>query len=257
MAHIGSQIIAHSITYQLHNLSLHRPNEEGPGQRTEKQSKKKGITIDRCPCPIDPTHTIYVHNLEAHLRICNIGTREKRLAQQPFYRFNCNSGYNLEECTVVEERVCPERLAQKVQHTFLEVFNSDSANKLNVNNILNFKNGGEATHLGMREEMPIIESLVVAAVAREQSSADKLRHATQDALIVEKMISSGLLARTQLAAGEDCVDVIDEKKKSYYRDTAFVELGAGKGMLGLAVNSVCPEASIVMVERSGEKRSHF
>ena len=59
-----------------------------------KKSKFKNILLERIPCPIDPSHSIYKHNLLLHSKICNIRTRQLEMREELFYCLNCNSGVN-------------------------------------------------------------------------------------------------------------------------------------------------------------------
>ena len=44
---------------------------------------------DRIPCPIDPSHTVWSLQLNAHLKICNVVTANQQLVQQPYYSEVC------------------------------------------------------------------------------------------------------------------------------------------------------------------------
>ena len=59
-----------------------------------KKSKFKNVLLERIPCPIDPSHSIYKHNLLLHSKICNIRTRQLEMREEEFYCLNCNSGNN-------------------------------------------------------------------------------------------------------------------------------------------------------------------
>jgi U11-48K-like CHHC zinc finger len=57
-----------------------------------KKSKYKNVELERIPCPIDPSHSIYKHNLPLHSKICNVKTRQLEMKEEPFYCLDCNSG---------------------------------------------------------------------------------------------------------------------------------------------------------------------
>ena len=59
-----------------------------------KKWKFKNILLERIPCPIDPSHSIYKHNLLLHSKICNIRKRQLEMREEAFYCLNCNSGVN-------------------------------------------------------------------------------------------------------------------------------------------------------------------
>ena len=115
---------------------------------------------------------------------------------------------------------------------------------------------------------PILEKLVIETVAKSQSSPHKLRHALQDVYIVQTMVNNGLITWTPYYQDlyEKLIDSgntlesrkitmaepeIDQLVETSQINTAYIELGAGKGYLGLAVSAVRPLSTIVLVERSG------
>ena len=62
------------------------------GNRAVKKSKFKNILLERIACPVDPSHTIYKHNLLLHTKICNVKTRLTEMKEEQFYCQDCNSG---------------------------------------------------------------------------------------------------------------------------------------------------------------------
>src|SRR5690606_29308768 len=78
----------------------HRPDAVAVPKRVSARAgyssgaaNSSGIT--RIPCPIDPSHTIYKHDLQSHIKICNVGRREALMREQPYYREACNSRNNV------------------------------------------------------------------------------------------------------------------------------------------------------------------
>jgi hypothetical protein len=74
----------------------HKPNDEDCGSRANKKSKYKDLKVERIPCPLDPSHSIYKHDLDKHLKICNIKTNENKMEKELFFCLNCNSGNNID-----------------------------------------------------------------------------------------------------------------------------------------------------------------
>lgn len=230
----------------------HRPPGEDAGNRIQAQSKKQGIDVQRCPCPIDPSHSIYLHNLEAHVQICNIKTRNDLLKKEPYYLENCNSGtsdefLNIEGITTTMSTnvVDPDELVKKIIKAFKNV-ETDRFHNPHDNSDTSAA-GASLTTASTESTYDHIEHDILKTIASGQSSEDSLRHAKQDYRIILQMIQSGLITYPEN----------NERKLQQHnqqRDTVFCELGAGKGMLGLAVHSVQPTSTIVFVERSGTKR---
>ncbi len=174
----------------------------------------------RMPCPVDPSHTIYAHNLNAHVRVCTRSQDNNAMAAQPFYKANVNSG-----------RSCSDTA------TTTEQLSSDDAHAL-LARVLALAEGRYARLFSTAMEDavqqfitgPAAES-VMARIAEYGWAHAQARHAIQQASLVSHLERRGLLD------GE----------------TTVVELGAGRGSLGLAVKLAFPSARLLMVERAGVK----
>ena len=70
----------------------HRPAEEGAGWRVLKEAADKQVDFGRIPCPVDPTHSIYRHNLTSHTIRCTIRKGQDSMQFLPYYQQDCNSG---------------------------------------------------------------------------------------------------------------------------------------------------------------------
>lgn len=191
----------------------HRPPEESLPDRVQRLAGERE-EASRIPCPVDPSHTIYKFNLEAHLKICNASKHAAELQSMPYFSLNCNSGFNQLETPAPE--ISPEDLAAKVERVYLD----------EVLPCLELK--FEAIECGH------IEDKCVARLAKTQTSFQRLRHVKQDALIIAQL----------------------EQNKLFSPDThgTFIELGAGKGKLGVSIAAVAPNARVVFVEREGQRR---
>ena len=107
----------------------HRPNDEAPPARVLKKMREHSSTdqnkvpdLDaRIPCPIDPSHTIYKHNLDQHLKICNTKIRIEQLEKFDYYCKNCNtSGIIADEALSgnCEDELNLEHLILKIDKVF-------------------------------------------------------------------------------------------------------------------------------------------
>jgi hypothetical protein len=106
---------------------------------------------------------------------------------------------------------------------------------------------------------------------KEQTAFRRVKHIEQDIQMVHQMIDHGLLrdrhieddgtsymdgAKTGVhnnGTGSDNTSTSTEQRVADVSDMVYVELGAGKGLLGLAVNCADPEATLVLVERGVNK----
>jgi tRNA:m4X modification enzyme len=213
----------------------HRPTDESYTPRILKDARFGGCTeICRIPCPIDPTHTIFNYNLEAHKRICNTGTRLALLEKESYYQKDCNSGANLPTYIDASDpstdtnptpAVDAELLLKKVQECYRKFVETEIQEPFTE--IPSFLN---------QEEL-------FKVVAGGAVAFDRVRHAHQDVQIACQMATESMFPTSSSSS----------------KHHVYVELGAGKGMLGLTVKSAaeqcCPGmSSLVMVERSGVHR---
>jgi hypothetical protein len=110
-------------------------------------------------------------------------------------------------------------------------------------------------------------SIIVFQTGKEQTAFRRVKHIEQDIQMVHQMVDHGLLkdrhieddgtsymdgAKTGVpvnATDSENTSTSTEQRTAGASDTVYVELGAGKGLLGLAVNCADPEATLVLVER--------
>ena len=97
----------------------HRPVTETNSlpSRVIKKAKRQGQdAIIRIPCPIDGSHTIFQHDLEHHVKICNTAARTAEMQSQPYYCEDCNTGFNTD--TLPLQAVDCEKLLKKIQQLY-------------------------------------------------------------------------------------------------------------------------------------------
>jgi tRNA:m4X modification enzyme len=222
----------------------HRPSDESVPKRVLRDAQYHGFTeIIRVPCPIDPSHSIFNCNLESHLKICNTGARIAFLEKQPYYCKDCNSGNNLPTLSPRDG----------------EVQGTEEGHSPNLDSLLLKVRDIFSSHVASEIEEPSSEIPIgidrdelFKTVAGEAVAFGRVRHAHQDVHIVSQMATKAMFPSP---SSSDC----SNSSSALQPHHVYVELGAGKGMLGLAVKSAaeqsCPGASsLVMVERSGVHR---
>ena len=183
----------------------------------------------RIPCPVDPSHSIYADCANKHVKICNITTERRAMESEPYYCLNCNSGAPSDADTDAGRSVVDaDGLLSKINSFYSSLGPLVAVEPRDVDTPVS-------------DELRLIEETVVKAVAPAQSSFKQLRHAQQDAKIVYEMLKHKLLPAS------NCDGLSST-------NTVYVELGAGRGVLGQAVSSVSSESSLVLVERSGQRR---
>ena len=231
----------------------HRPSHEAPSERVRRlamassSSEGNRSGAERIPCPVDPSHTIYLHNLAAHVQICNVSKDLKRLEQQSYYCKDCNSGSSHlwnnnsppSEGSDRNKEVCAKTLAAKIRDCFEdhvkaeleepEVWKEEEGQENKVQEEEEGQDNEEKEGAGRG-----VYKEIMAQLGAEQTSFQRLRHIKQDADIISQMATFQLFSR-------DCRHV-------------FIELGAGKGKLGVSLRVVAPLSRVVFVERSGQRR---
>mmetsp|Transcript_13387 Transcript_13387/g.20132 ORF Transcript_13387/g.20132 Transcript_13387/m.20132 type:complete len:391 (+) Transcript_13387:36-1208(+) len=201
----------------------HRLTSDDIPARVLNDAKAVGSTeITRIPCPIDPSHTIFSHNVNAHIKVCNTGARNALMEKQPYFCKDCNTGYNVKCASPSPVNV--DDLVRKVRNCYHTKVQPEMQ---------------EPTSQGT---VSVPEADIMEAVGGTSTAFAKIRHARQNVCIVREMTAEGLIST--------------DPHPSERRPTAYVELGAGKGMLGLAVKTAAGVSGsrLVMVERMGVHR---
>ena len=174
----------------------------------------------RIPCPVDPSHTIYEDKVAQHVLICNAAKQQMALEAETWFCLNCNSGTSIPSSASDNQVIVdPDALLAKINSCWAALGEQISVRPAPLE--------GEETESERR-----MTETVIQAVAQGQSSFKQLRHAKQDAKIVLEMSKADLLHESA---------------------TIYVELGAGRGVLGHSVSSVAPNAKLVLVERAGQR----
>lgn len=230
----------------------HRPVTETDSlpSRVLKKAKREGQeTIIRIPCPIDNSHTIFQHDLEHHVKICNTAARTAEMKSQPFYCENCNSGFNTD--TLPLREVDCEELVKKIRR----IYSDDVAPFVSE--------PAETT-------VTIPSDKIIQAVAGSATSFQRVRHARQNVDIVRQMVAANLLVLdepscrsspgnsdydapltyVELGAGLSVFDFVHMNyiASARYELVLIVRTHVGKGMLGLAVKSASrPDSQLVLV----------
>jgi tRNA:m4X modification enzyme len=199
------------------------PNSLYCGNHMQSMCKDTAISESdqRIPCPIDPSHTIYLRNRDAHIKICNAGKHQQVLESLPYFCQNCNSGLSSE--TTTEEEADPALLLQKINSAFEEVV-IDLLEKEDEN-----------------KDSTTVDTRIRTALCGEQSAFNRLRHVEQDIAIVNKLMQYHLL--------DDNTTLSPKTIPSTY-----IEFGAGKGLLTQSIHLCDRSASFLLIERSGNRR---
>lgn len=201
----------------------------------------KGSKWKRIKCPIDPTHTIYEHKLQKHLKICPKAKQIAKERSQVYYRENINKGgmgsiqdpiNGTEEATYEEPTTeFGVLLAKRILNAYCDLFlhgtnyTSQSSNELY--NAIPLKD-----HYASESKRGLEEDLDKCRI-----KIGGTKHMQQIGSMVGHTRASNLLnASTQ----------------------TVLEMGAGRGTTGFVVASTLSketgkDVNLVMVEKSGSR----
>jgi tRNA:m4X modification enzyme len=174
------------------------------------------------PCPIDPSHTVFADQVKHHVKVCTGAKQKAASLQQPYFSAGLNGG-------AVDHAASSDAVAPA------------AALSLSRDDDVTFYRQIEAlytTHIGSVRQMHLkadeCDGLMKAASTAGAEHAT-YRHLVQQASIVGNMERVGIL---QPSGGE-----------STSTHPVFVEFGAGRGMLSLAIREAVPSAPLLLVER--------
>jgi len=164
-------------------------------------------------------------NMKRHLKICNASKTLRHLEKQEYYCKDYNSGSSSgsggdSDGAKGVVRVDADALLAKIT-----AINADIV----------VRPAPDTT-------MTAYESLIVDHIAGGKTATKRVKHPRQDASIVRVLVEGDILA---IPPAFDKTTITRNAKGT------FVELGAGKGLLGLAVYLVNPRTDVVLVERGG------
>ncbi len=184
-----------------------------------------GSTHARVPCPIDPTHSVFEHKLQRHLRVCSAAKQQDAQRTLPFFRAGINSGYQRpsvaakvilsSEPTIFAEQV------KKLYNTYV------GALRAPIHTSGDAKMGADGDPLGQ------------TSVVKHPSE----KHVAQHTSILEHMFRVGILPAQKETAVE-----------SAHALPVFVEFGAGRGLLSLALRERISDAPVMLIERKLQRQ---
>jgi hypothetical protein len=156
-----------------------------------------GAAGERIPCPLDPSHSIYKKNLQTHLKICNRKRGRDEMEAQPYFSKDINSGSNAVDSS---GPIAPNSVVD-IDQLVLRV---RQCYKKHVGIMLDT----------VEQLSPDICRPLFEAASAVGTEFRKQRHVLQQASIVGHMQRRSILST----------------------DATYVEFGAGRGMLALAID---------------------
>ena len=230
----------------------------------------------RVPCPIDPSHTIYQDQMEKHRLVCPKLKQQRELFQRPYYRKNINTGghgplllnttttskshnkdgnNNNNDDDDDDDKDWAKRLALQVLQVHQRLLDST-------------KTTTTTTTTSVEEIKGLTQKQIHDALPMEDWSQSELDRGLAPAIESFRIKSGGerhLVQQASLLGHLRRLGVFDKNQDS----VRLVEMGAGRGMLGLIAAGVLscsmnqPSSSsssasttkthLTLVERSGSR----
>ena len=182
----------------------HRPIEETKSlsNRILKKARREGVEAIRVPCPIDSSHTVFKHDLEHHIKVCNAATKAAEMESQPYFCRDCNSGNNVDSHSA--KAVDYDKLVVKIKQIYSDVVK-------------------ESLEEPIFSSKYIPEKSISRAVGGDAQSFSRLRHVEQNVEIVRQMAEENLL----FVKSDGDMQVSNSHDTSKVPELTHVELGAG------------------------------
>lgn len=208
----------------------------------------------RVPCPIDPSHWIYEDSVDKHMKICPKAKKRKKQEEAIYYQRDANAG-GFGSLSVKKEQafeVGSLRWAQSIAIQVLSTYNRlfvSGCGTIDPKTV-SFENMYDAIPLRDRSQ-PELDAGIVESFQSCQVKSGGRRHIPQLASLVGVMREMSILP-----------SIIDQQNpdaspSSPSRTITFIEMGAGRGMLGLTTAGVASAGRIrtrlLMLERTGSR----
>jgi tRNA:m4X modification enzyme len=187
----------------------------------------------RVPCPIDPSHTVFADQVKHHIKVCTGAKQQAAHLQQPYFSAGLNSGSG-QPATPAASGASASALTREDAPAFYEQI--EALYMAHVGSL-------RAVHLKAEE----CDGLMKAASAKGAEHAS-YRHLVQQASILGNMERVGILQPKSSSTGDDSGGG-GSGGGGDSSQPVFVEFGAGRGMLSLAIREAVPSAPLLLVER--------
>jgi tRNA:m4X modification enzyme len=200
----------------------------------------------RIPCPLDPSHWIYEDNVEKHVKICPQAKKRKRQEGESYFTKNVNVGGYGDLCLELPPAVdvgtvgWAERLALRVLETHQQIFGGTGDEPASSLTLQDLHKSIALKDISRQE----LDAGIVEGFQSHRIKSGGSRHIPQLASLVGHLREINVLPTIGT-------------KKSQESPLVLLEMGAGRGMFGLAAAGVASaggtQTHLVMVERAGSR----
>ncbi|KAF0697927.1 Aste57867_11424 [Aphanomyces stellatus] len=220
----------------------HIVDEEGVV--SQKTKKYKAEMRKRVPCTLDPSHTVYLFDLKKHLEICNKLKEAEAMRSLPYYSLNINSGTHTGASTTAAAATTPATAAAEEPSTDDQEHSAPSLEKqANL-----FQTLAKMDFNALAKKIAAAFDAHVSAIPTQT-----LQHRACDILLEQKQASGA--AHSVLRHIQQQASILGhmDAKHLLHPDHVYVELGAGRAMLSLALTQIYPASPYVLIDRAGSR----
>ncbi|KAG7364001.1 methyltransferase [Nitzschia inconspicua] len=260
-----------------------KPDSETSQAATSSSQRK------RIPCPIDPSHWIFEDKAAKHIEKCPTNKKRKRQQEEPYFQENINCG-GFGSLGYVDDRklindttpsCCRQRaivpsslssskcnadlatetvewanaLARRVLEVHQSIFRPQDSSCSSMRDIKNLTAAEIHDALPFCDlSRPELDSGIAQAFESHHIKSGGARHVPQIASLLGHLRAMNVLPSRTIRDN----DQSSRAKSSNKRPLVLVEMGAGRGMFGLAAASVANasndgKVNLIMVERTGSR----
>ncbi|RLN48136.1 hypothetical protein BBJ28_00001781 [Nothophytophthora sp. Chile5] len=244
---------------------------EGDQTSSKKSQKFKAACRRRVPCPVDGAHTVYEYDLAKHVLVCNRVKDADVMKSLPYYVENINSGTHCTSKTATTGSLGPTDarpdLEDGAQSEGKEEHSAPTAQQQHgiIDKLVRYCASTRVDDILVGFDLSSVWTVQLAIDFAElrkridisydacvgDLALEKLHHKCCDQLLVEKKAagaSKSVLRHIDQQAS--IIGHMEQVKLLQDPGAAFVELGAGRGMLSLALAQTFPDSLFVLVDRA-------
>ena len=230
-AHEG-RLLGGSAQQQSHPAAERSP---GGAAAAALRAEDGGPARPRVPCPIDPSHSVFLDQLSRHLKVCTTAKQLLAERSQPYFAADVNSGVLLEEGAAAAAAA-----EAATRHRPLSLDDAPAFARQVAALYTEHVGALRAAHLhGAAADADADADAAGGSSVAERATT---KHMAQQTSILANMQRVGILASAQADRDHDPTPPV------------YVEFGAGRGLLSLALRELAPTVPLLLVERDPHTR---
>ncbi|CAJ1966699.1 unnamed protein product [Cylindrotheca closterium] len=237
-----------------HSHLLHASNDSNSNGGNDSNGDSQTKERKRIPCPVDQSHMIWEDQVAKHIPICPKTKKRKREEAQNYFQKDINNGGFGDICTAIttkdhdkaeDEMEWAKQLALRILEVHQKLFSTEANATTNTPQDLTFEEVHNCIEMRDYSAQELSAGIADGFQAHRIRSGGA-RHIPQLASLIGHLRAIGVLP----SAPSDI-------KATTEKPLLLIDMGAGRGMLGLAAAGVSRshglETHLMMVERAGTR----